>query len=208
MKNNKGMTIVEIIVSLVLISVILIFLMNLLITVQNYSIQDQNATDLLINKAVITKAIEKDMNEYKLSSVGPCLEADLTKTRRYPLLPNSFNNLYCLKLTFADESLDESEGFLIAYSYNYATNAIKNVIGYKRGSNQTIRETKVLMNPSEHQGIVTSSCNSANNDNCSLKITLPVVDSLDNHYDIVATYIYKNNEFSYTLGEAYGFKIQ
>lgn len=227
MKNKKGMTIIELITALILISIVLVFMLNLLITVQNFSVQNQNTSDLLVNQAIVIKALEKDINEYKLVGVSNCTNEDLIKSRRYPVVPNPNDpDLYCLKLTFDNEYLDDNEGFLVQYTYNYGyeldenDNIVydengnprynkKNVIGYKRSSNQTIRESSILMKPSNNKGTVTSSCsdNEVDNKTCSLKITMPILDEDGNNYDIVATYIYNSNGFTYTKGTAYGFVI-
>ena len=183
-------------------------MLNLLITLQNFSVQNQNETDLLINQAVIVKAIEKDINEFKLKGVSNCTADDLVQTKKYPVVPNNYSNLYCLKLTFDNTLLEDNIGYLVQYTYNYDNNTIKNVVGYKRESNQTIRESIVKMNPSSNKGKVTSSCSITSFENCSLKIVMPIFDNMGNNYDIIATYIYKAADFSYNKGDAYGFEIK
>ena len=229
MKNNKGMTIIELITAIVLVSIILVFMLNLLITLQNFSVQNQNETDLLVNQAVIIKAIEKDINEYKLKGVANCNIEDLVYSKKYPVVPEEIynaalkkvnntalnnnetmllSNFYCLKLTFDEEIIEDNIGYLVQYSYNYNNNTVKNVVGYKRASNQTIRESKIKMNSNNNKGKVTSSCSIGVYENCSLKIVLPIYDEIGNSYDIIATYIYKYNGFTYSKGNAYGFEIK
>lgn len=207
MKNNKGMTIVELIVCLILVSVMMIFLLNLLITVQNFSVQNQNVTDLLVNQSVVIKALEKDMNEYKLKGVSTCTTEDLSQDKRYPIVSNDYSNLYCLKLTYDNSLLEENVGYLVQYTYNYTEFESKNVVGYKRGSNQTIRESKISMDPNNYLGYVTTSCKNVSSSSCSLKITMPIFDEIGTNYDIVATYIYNSSDFNYQPGSAYGFVI-
>ncbi len=207
MKNNKGMTIVELIVCLILVSVMMIFLLNLLITVQNFSVQNQNVTDLLVNQSVVIKALEKDMNEYKLKGVSTCTAEDLSQDKRYPIVSNDYSNLYCLKLTYDNSLLEENVGYLVQYTYNYTEFESKNVVGYKRGSNQTIRESKISMDPNNYLGYVTTSCKNVSSSSCSLKITMPIFDEIGTNYDIVATYIYNSSDFNYQPGSAYGFVI-
>ncbi len=231
--NKKGMTLVELITSLVLISLVLIFMLNLLATVQNYSVQNQTKSDLLINQAVIVKAIEKDINELGLVGVSICTPEDFEKERKYSVLPACPSNnpscyrdeeymknlnLYCLKLTFNNDDLDDNEGFLLQYTYDYSDKinddgeheiSKKNVVGYKRGNNQNIRESSISMNPNNYKGTVTSSCKDKVSSNCSLKITMPILDEDGNNYDIVATYIYSSDNFviNSTTDDSLGFTI-
>ena len=221
MKNNKGMTIIEIIICIMIVSIIVVFILNLLITVKNAGVENSNAADLIINQAVVVKAIEKDMNEYGLIDVETCNGSVLASaTGRKRVVPvdnngNLPNNLYCLKLTYDNTMLgDDNVGYVLQYTYDYSGDASsqvrKNVVGYKRGINQTIRESSVIMNPSANPGEVTTSCTSASAADalCSLKIVLPVFDEKGNKYDITATYIYTHSQLTYSPGSAYGFDIK
>ena len=221
MKNKKGMTIIEIIVCILIVSVIMVFILNLLITVKNAGVDNNNSADLVINQALVIKAIEKDMNEYGLTGVEVCNESELsTSTGRRRIVPLDSNgnlprNLYCLKLTFRTDILGtNNNGYILQYTYDYSgsdtAKVEKNVLGYKRGNNQTIRESSIIMDPNINPGTVTTSCSSsaAANAKCSLKITLPVFDEKGNNYDIIAAYIYTKNELNYTRGSNIGFEIK
>ena len=265
MKNNIGMTIVELITSIVLVSIILVFMLNLLITLQYFGVQNQNETDLLVNQAVIIKALEKDINEFKLKGVSNCTIDDLIYSHtyidennkeiivynKYPVVPEEIykaalkrennqslnadetkllSHLYCLKLIFDNTLIEDNIGYLVQYSYNYdcvmdenkkcekdkdgkIIYDQKNVVGYKRASNQTIRESIVKMNSNDNKGKVTTSCNNDEYDYCSLKIVLPIYDESGNNYDIRGTYIYKKNEFIYNstpenIKNDYGFILK
>ena len=65
--NKKGITLVEIIISIVLISIVLIFLFSLLITVKDINDESEVNSTYLINKSLILKNIESDLD--KASSV-------------------------------------------------------------------------------------------------------------------------------------------
>ena len=195
MRNNKGMTIVEIIVSITLVSIVLVFMLNLLITVKNFQNQSQNVSDLLINQALLTREIENDFND-----------SDFAKTGYLRPIPSSMSksdgSIYCLKLIYDETLVNDNIGYLV--QYNFDSNS--GVIGYKRSSNQVLRQTSYISN--SYSGSVVSSCSSSSGSvDCSLKITLPVIGNDDNNYDVVLTYIYKHDDFTCTSANSYRFKI-
>ena len=206
--NNKGMTLVEIIVSISLVTVILVFLINLLITVKNYDNNTQNSSELLNNQAIITKEVQKDFMDYGLKEVKVCDASDVSYTSMLSPVPSGASNVYCLKLIYDSTNVTDNIGYLLSYSYNYTEDNNKSVIGYKRGTNQVMREAYANMNPSVNKGSVSSSCTGSMDSKCSLKITLPVIDDDLNDYSIVLTYIYDSTTFNYnnTLN-GYGFEF-
>lgn len=69
MKNNKGMTLVEIIISIALISIVLLFLFMLLVTVNDINAESEVNSSYLINKSLILKNIEEDLSDSKVQSI-------------------------------------------------------------------------------------------------------------------------------------------
>ena len=67
--NKKGITLIEIIISIVLISIVLIFLFSLLITVNDINKESEVNSTYLINKSLILKNIEKDLKSNNNVSV-------------------------------------------------------------------------------------------------------------------------------------------
>lgn len=61
--NKKGITLVEIIISIALISIVLIFLFSLLVDVKDMNDEASINSDYLINKALILKNIEEDLDK-------------------------------------------------------------------------------------------------------------------------------------------------
>lgn len=195
MKNNKGMTIVEIIVSIALISIILVFLINLLITVKNANDRNKASSELLINQALITKTIENDFTELKLKGVSYCTQTEVNNN-----ITTTKENVYCLKLIYENNT----NGFLLMYTYQYSNVDKKTIVGYKRGNTQVMRETT---NISDEKGTVNSSCPRKEYSKCSLKIELPIMGNDTNYYNISLSYIYDSNRFTYTTGNKYQFNI-
>ena len=69
MLNNKGMSLMEILVSIVLISIVLVFLFNLLIDLKNESKNNDYAYNNQINRTEFIYNVENDLQRYKLISI-------------------------------------------------------------------------------------------------------------------------------------------
>ena len=70
--NNKGVTLIEIIISVVLIAIVLIFLATLLVTVNDINKESEVNSTYLINKSLILKNIESDLRKVKSLNISSC----------------------------------------------------------------------------------------------------------------------------------------
>lgn len=70
--NKKGITLVEIIISIVLISIVLILLFSLLISVKDINHESQVNSSYLINKSLIIKKIEEDFEKTESIKLANC----------------------------------------------------------------------------------------------------------------------------------------
>lgn len=68
--NKKGMTLVEVIVSIVLVSIILVFITRLLITVNGLYKRSKLEVDFEILDTLLIDAIESDINRYGVREVN------------------------------------------------------------------------------------------------------------------------------------------
>lgn len=84
--NKKGMTLVEIIISIALISIVLVFLFSLLVDVKDMNDEASINSDYLINKALILKNIEEDLDETTSLKISTCEINDFYTT--YPKMVN------------------------------------------------------------------------------------------------------------------------
>ena len=62
MINKKGMTLVEVIISVTLVSIVTMFIYALFINVQDINDESKTTSSYLINKSLIIKTIEEDLN--------------------------------------------------------------------------------------------------------------------------------------------------
>ena len=180
--NKKGFTLVEIIVSISLVSVVMIFLFQIITTIKNIYDKQNNKNDIKITVAVITREVERDLSSFGLADV-PTKTCDMTNNN---IVPSTATNVKCIKLIYDENNVKNNEGYIVYYENNG-----KYFLGYKRGKDkiietQTVREINVA--PKEDIDII----NKENSDTASLKITLPVRDNNDN-YDLVINYMNTDN---------------
>ena len=67
--NNKGTSLIELIISVLLISIVIIFMFQLLLEINNEQNNNVMAVDNQVNRAEIIRYIENDLNNHVLSSI-------------------------------------------------------------------------------------------------------------------------------------------
>ena len=217
--NKKGMTLVEIIVAISLISVVMIFLFQVLITVINGNKRNNTKSQTLISKAIVMKAVEHDLDTFGLqdnTSVKECGDfdgiSDSAKNQIIPIAARS-NDYYCIKITYNPSNVKNSEGYLIFYQNNE-----KGFLAYKRGKttdqgfiieSQVIREIDAIPKALEDGNSDLISFKGDSN-LLSLNVHIPILASDGNNYDLALSYISGENidlpynnvkEFSFTGNE-------
>ena len=193
MKNNKGITLVEIIVSVVLIAIVVIFIFNLMVTVKNINDNSNESSTNIINKNIIISKIQKDFNDRILKGISNC-----TDDEKGTHMASGYKNYthYCIKFTYATGT----PGYLLYYTYdNSKTKETYNIIGYIYNSgnsdDKVLRQS--LITPVKNDNVnVSVKKNCTNNgegvqDVCSINVVMPVYESDTSSYDINLNYIYK-----------------
>ena len=72
MKNNKGKTLVEIIISIALISIVLLFLFMLLVTVNDINLESEVNSNYLLNKYFFLKNVEEELSKTNSITLTTC----------------------------------------------------------------------------------------------------------------------------------------
>ena len=178
--NKKGFTLVEIIVSISLVSVVMIFLFQIITTIKNIYDKQNNKNDIKITVAVITREVERDLSSFGLVGV-PTKTCDMTNNN---IIPSTATNVKCIKLIYDGNNVKNNEGYIVYYQNNG-----KYFLGYKRGKEniietQTVRE----INVAPKEDVIISTVNSEDNGLSSLKMVVPI--SKDNKkYDLVINFV-------------------
>lgn len=204
--NKKGMTLVEIIVAISLISVVMIFLFQVLFTVINGNKRNNTKSKTLISKAIIMKAVEHDLDTFGLkdndasSSVLNCHDSiyeEFESGTLNQILPVTArdNDYYCIKFIFNPINVKNNEGYLLFYQNND-----KGFLAYKRGvksgngfipESQIVREIDSFPKNDSSNELIKSAIDN-DNDIISLKIDIPIIATDGNNYDLALNYIYSS----------------
>ena len=135
--NKKGITLVEIIISIALISIVLVFLFSLLVDVKDMNDEASINSDYLINKALILKNIEEDLDKAKTElKINTCEINDFYTT--YNTYKDSLEDKQkaseCIKFIFNDDN--NNVAYLGIYYYK---NKETYVISYIHGNTKATR---------------------------------------------------------------------
>lgn len=209
--NKKGITLVEIIISIALISIVLIFLFSLLVDVKDMNDEASINSDYLINKALILKNIEEDLDETTSLKISTC----------------EINDFYTTYNTYKDSLEDKqkaSECIKFIFNYDnsnvahlgiyYYKNKDSYVISYIHGNTKATRllpkfekynvddsgniKSRFKIKYSNSNGI-TKTYNEINVNAITLdkdifhKIEIPIIGSDGKDYSIIISY-YKKSE--------------
>lgn len=215
--NKKGMTLVEIIISIALISIVLIFLFSLLVNVRDINSTSEVNTTYLINKALILKNIEEDLDKADRITLDTCEindfyttypeNSDITKASYF--IKEDGENKETIKKRWANECISFDFGNSKAYlGIYYYKNKDSYVISYIHDS---IKATRLLFD-FEKFNVTDGKINfdikysNSNNENCNLtgnsdscgiitntnkifhKIEIPIIGDDEKDYSILISY--------------------
>lgn len=201
--NKKGITLVEIIISIALISIVLIFLFSLLVDVKDMNDEASINSDYLINKALMLKNIEEDLDETTNLKISTCEINDFYTT--YNTYKDSLEDKQkaneCIKFIFNDDNSNVAH--LGIYYYK---NKDSYVISYIHGNTKATRllpefdkynvdESGKIKNGfeikySNSSGITNELITSEKtlNKNIFHKIEIPIIGSDGKDYSIIISY--------------------
>ncbi len=76
MKNKKGMTLIELIVSITLISIVIVFLFQLLVEIKYQNLYDTTKIEYKVASSIVTRKIQNSLMEEKVGSIESCDATD------------------------------------------------------------------------------------------------------------------------------------
>ncbi len=208
-KYNHGVTIVEILLSILIIGLVLIILFNMLINVRNEDQNNQIQSQYVLNQAQFVEKIEEDIINYGVSSVSACNLYSIDM-EGYNLNDNFRYDFKCIRIDYSggyvrsdnsqDSYLKDNIGYLMVYNYNFRYDVNnRNLTGkenawmirYIRGhyENGEWKTLNSLMNeiPSDVQ--LQPAYMNFHRSNTSayvdaFSLVVPIISNLGEHYDI------------------------
>lgn len=191
MKNNKGMTLVEIIISIALISIVLLFLFMLLVSVNDINQESEVNSTYLVNKSLILKNVEEDLSNTKSIKLSTCDIKDFyTKYDDYLAdLDDNEKANQCIKLTYINDT-GSSDAYIGLYYYQ---NKSEYVISYIHGN---VKATRLLPNFEKYNVDIDKNTNEAYlKNNFKIKIGTSYDEKVSKTSDIT-TYASTSDEFA------------
>ncbi len=114
-RKKNGMTIVEILISVLLISIVVALLFNMLIQIRNEDVDNTIQSNFLLSQAMFTKTIEEDAVNYGVNKVSTCNLTDANIS--VELLNSAYaNDFKCIKLEYAADYTEDNIGFIMVYN--------------------------------------------------------------------------------------------
>lgn len=192
--NKKGLTLVEIIVSIGLISIVMVFLFQIIMTIKKANDRQNEKTDVLITTTIITREVEKDLNSYGLDETNdnnPTTECKFDNKNNNNIVPNNATNIQCIKIIYDSKNVKNNEGYILYY-----TNNDKHFLAYKRGKGnvvetQTVREISVAPSSGFEISVAPSSgfeINKVPKKGYSLNIKIPIKNDYNIDTNLVINY--------------------
>lgn len=115
-KYNRGVTIVEILISVAIIGMILLLLFSMLLQVRNEDKNNNIQSNFIINQSTFIKAIEEDITNYGVKAVSACSLADVN-INSSTVVAGDEENFKCIRIEYAADYLKDKVGYLILYNY-------------------------------------------------------------------------------------------
>lgn len=163
--NNRGFTVVELVVSFALTMIVVIFLFQVVVQIKELYISSGIRTGLLSKQAIITKTISDDISNKKILYATNCGE-------------------YCINFTFEGDETKQFKVDVNNKTIRYGSYATKLVTGSKFGDFRVSTETPVM-----------TGSGAALNNNSFIQINIPIKHHLfDEDFGIHLVYQYNNNE--------------
>lgn len=203
--NNKGITLVEIIISVALISIILIFLFSLLIQVNNENSDNEVKSSYLVNQATFIKQIEEDFLDYGegFKEGSYCTESTISATTPDAslYLPKLYGasvsltgdaqtmNIKCLNFKYNDDS--NSYLFLYKREDTSNENGYVTILSYYRGDfKQSVELEEFDWNMNVIRGTTEQLSASASSNSTYKEFTfsLPIIGPDEKDYSINLSY--------------------
>lgn len=184
--NKKGLTLVEIIVSIGLISIVMVFLFQIIMTIKKANDRQNEKTDVLIAISIITREVEKDLNSFGLDETNQPAECKFDNKDNNNIVPNNATNIQCIKIIYDSKNVKNNEGYILYY-----TNNDKHFLAYKRGKGnvvetQTVREISVA--PLKNFDLSSAISNKKSDNGYSLNIKIPIKNDYNIDTNLVINY--------------------
>ncbi|MCH5166421.1 MAG: prepilin-type N-terminal cleavage/methylation domain-containing protein [Erysipelotrichales bacterium] len=113
MRKQNGTTIVEVLISIIIITIVLGLLFNMFLQIRNEDNSNQIQANFTINQSTIVKDVEEDIVNYGVKRVSSC---DLSEANISSIATGFENKHRCIKIEYAADYIEDKIGFLMLYN--------------------------------------------------------------------------------------------
>ncbi len=113
---KRGVTTIEILVSICIIAIVLILLFGLLVQVRHEDEDNAVQSNFILNQSTFIRLLEEDIVNYGVKSISPCTlgEANIATNT----IATGYENKYqCVRITYAADYIKDKIGYLLIYNY-------------------------------------------------------------------------------------------
>lgn len=216
-KYNRGVTIVEILLSVCIIGIVLLLLFGMLLQVRNEDKNNNIQSNFIINQSTFIKTIEEDMTNYGVKAISNCDLSDVN-INNGTVATGSEEDYKCLRIEYGADYLKDNVGYLIIYKYyskydivgtSYKGKDAKWMVKYARGyysmcpdgqASKTswkeeisiMKEMPAEVNLNEEPYVLYTAQQTGYN---AGSLVLPIVTLEGEHYDINLSFTFQGNDF-------------
>ena len=212
MRKQNGATIVEVLISIIIIAIVMALLFNMFLQVRSEDISNQIQSNFTINQSTIIKEVEEDIVNYGVKTISSCNISD-ANINMSSIVSGYQNQFRCLKIEYAADYIQDKIAFLMLYNtysrYDVENKEYKGKEGFERWMIQYVRgsyhnefnlpDTDTWKNATqimkEYPTEVITSDNivvnySATSTINAASIVLPIVNGEGEHYDIFLSFTF------------------
>ena len=180
--NNKGMTLVEVIVSIVLISIVLVLIMNLFLNVQSQYNSSKLASDYEVLASNVLKSVGSDIEKYGVYSIDENTSDNSIKITFNTFRETKLNERITKILrVYSNTDVDNKMVYYISYRYDPTLSDLTSKeLSYNIARAIPNADSLPMINIERIDGQ-----NASTGKNYKYaKISIPLNDMKDNKYDI------------------------
>jgi len=206
MKHSRGVTMLEVLMSIIIISMVLALLFVLFMQIKREDDENQITSTFVINQTMFTKKIEEDVIKFGIASIKTCDYTDANITAD-SVVSQEINNFKCIKLTYGADYIQDNTAYIIVYKYytkytlegdNYIGKNPKWMFSYSRGIQNgdkfkpTVVSTYDLPNEIILDEAVKVKYTNEENKVNSGEINIPIKSAQGYHYDVNIPFVFNN----------------
>lgn len=198
MKHSKGVTMLEVLMSIIIITMVVALLFVLFMQIKREDDENAITSTFVINQTMFTKKIEEDIIKLGVSSIDTCDYTDANISAD-SVVSHEVNNFKCIKLTYGADYIQDNTAYIILYKYytkytldnnNYIGKDPKWMFSYTRGilSEDKFKPTLVTTYDLPNEIILDEVVNVKYTNDAGVlntgEINIPIKSTTGYHYDV------------------------